>query len=327
MSEQVETVLPGRVSFGVPYDQVFVDGDFVPVEKARLSVLANVVSYGTGTFEGIRALWNAARGQLFLLEAEAHYERMGRSARILGLRLPYPPAELVAVTAELLRRNRVRTDAYVRPLLLLAGEQLAVRMHDSGTRFCVAATPMPGDYIDTNGVRCMVSTWRRGPDVAVPNRAKVIGTYVGPALAKTEAIRRGYDEALLLTAGGHVAEATTSNVLVRVGDEWATPPVTDDILEGITRRQVMDLLAEDFGVSVTQRPIQRSELYACDEAMLCGTAAMVVPVIEVDDRPVGDGRPGEVTLALQRELRAIGRRDGDRHHEWTTPVHPEGETA
>lgn len=298
----------------------------MPAEKARLSILANVVSYGTGTFEGIRAMWSAARGQLFLLEAEAHYARMERSARILGLRLPYPPAELVAATAELLRRNDVRADAYVRPLLLLAGEQLAVRMHDSGDRFCVAATPMPGDYIDTNGVRCMVSTWRRGSDVAVPNRAKVIGTYVGPALAKTEAVRRGYDEALLLTPDGHVAEATTSNILVRIGDEWATPP-TDDILEGITRRQVMDLLAEDFGVSVTQRPIQRSELYACDEAMLCGTAAMVVPVVEVDDRPVGDGRPGEVTLGLQGELEAIGRRYGDRHHEWTTPVYQEGETA
>lgn len=316
-----------EISFGVPFHHVFVDGDFVAAEEARLSVLANVVSYGTGTFDGIRAMWNADRGQLFMLEARAHYERMGRSARILGLSLPYSPAELVAVTAELLRRNGVRGDAYVRPLLLLAGEQLAVRMHDSGTRFCVAATPMPGDYIDTGGVRCMVSTWRRGPDAAVPNRAKVIGTYVGPALAKTEAVRRGYDEALLLTADGYVAEATTSNILVRVGGEWATPPLTDDILDGITRRQVMDLLAEDFGVHVTQRRIQRSELYACDEALLCGTAAMVVPVIEVDDRPVGDGRPGAVTLALQRELRTIGRRDGDRHHDWTTPVYREGETA
>lgn len=325
MSERVEIAAPGTARFGVPYDRVFVDGDFVSAEMARPSILANVVSYGTGTFDGIRAMWNETREELFLLEAMAHYERMERSARILGLRLPYAPADLVAVTAELLRRNRVRADAYVRPLLFLAGEQLAVRMHDSGSRLCVAATPMPGDYIDAHGVRCMVSTWRRGPDAAVPNRAKVIGTYVGPALAKTEAIRRGFDEALLLTADGHVAEATTSNIIVRVGDEWATPPVTDDILEGITRRQVMELLAEDFGVVVAQRRIQRSELYACDEALLCGTAAMVVPVVEVDDRAVGDGRPGAITLALQRELRAIARRDGERHHEWTSPVYAEGE--
>lgn len=318
-----KTAPTSDISFGMPYDRVFVDGEFVPSDEARLSVLANVVSYGTGTFEGIRATWNDARRELFLLEAEAHYERLGRSARILGLELPYPPRDLVAVTAELLRRNQVRADSYVRPLLLLAGEQLAVRMHDSGTRLCIPATPMPGDYIDPRGVRCMVSTWRRGPDAAVPNRAKVIGSYVGAALAKTEAIRRGFDEALLLTGDGYVAEATTSNILVRAGDEWATPPVTDDILEGITRRQVMNLLSEDFGVTVAQRRIHRSELYACDEALLCGTAAIVAPVTEVDGRTVGDGRPGETTLALQRELRAIARRDGDRHHEWTTPVYEE----
>lgn len=304
----------------MPYDVVFVDGEFVSSDEARLSVLANVVSYGTGTFEGIRATWNQERGDLFLLEAPAHYERLERSARILGLRLPYAPADLVAVTCELLRRNDVRADSYVRPLLFLAGEQLAVRMHDSGSRLCIPATPMPGDYIDPRGIRCMVSTWRRGTDVAVPNRAKVIGSYVGPALAKTEAVQRGFDEALLLTTDGHVAEATTSNVLVRRGDEWATPAATDDILEGITRRQVTGLLSEDFGVTVVQRRVHRSELYACDEALLCGTAAMVAPIIEVDGRPVGDGRPGETTLALQRELSSIARRGGDRHHEWTTPV-------
>ncbi|WP_433337486.1 branched-chain amino acid transaminase [Spirillospora sp. CA-294931] len=319
MTQQQEA--PGGIAFGEPYEWVFVDDEFVPSERARLSVLANVVSYGTGTFEGIRATWNEQRRELFLLEARAHFERMDRSARILGLELPYRATELEAVTGELLRRNRVRADAYVRPLLLLAGEQLAVRMHDAGARLCIPATPMPGDYIDPRGVRCMVSTWRRGPDVAVPNRAKVIGTYVGPALAKTEAVRKGFDEALLLTSDGHVAEATTANVLVRSGDEWATPPASDDILEGITRRQVMDLLAEDLGVTVVQRRIHRSELYACDEALLCGTAALVAPIVEVDGRPVGSGQPGQATLALQRELRAIIRRDGDRHHEWTTPVY------
>lgn len=319
MSQQV--VEPEGMAFGTPYPWVFVDGAFVPAEEARLSVLANVVSYGTGTFDGIRAYWNAAQQELYLLEAAEHYERMRRSARILGLDLTV--ADPVRATVELLRRNGVRGDAYVRPLLFLAGEQLAVRMHDSGTRFCVAATPVPGDYIDPRGVRCMVSTWRRSPDVAMPNRAKVIGSYVGPALAKSEAIRNGFDEAILLTADGYVAEATTSNILIRSGTEWATPPVTDDILEGITRRQVMDLLGERFGIAVTERRIQRSELYSCDEAMLCGTAAMIVPIVEVDGRPVGTGGPGETTVTLQGALRAIARREDEHHHEWTTPVYKE----
>jgi branched-chain amino acid aminotransferase len=312
------------LTFGTPYPQVYVDGAFVPAAAADVSVLANVTSYGTGTFEGIRASWSPQLREVFLLEAQRHYERMARSARILGLDLPSAPEDLVAATAELLRRNGVREDAYVRPLLFLAGEQLAVRMHDSGQCLSIAATPMPGDYINATGVRCVVSSWRRPPDVVTPARAKVIGSYVGPAMAKTEALRAGFDEAIMLTTSGYVAEATTSNILVRHGRSWATPPVTDDVLAGITRDQVMALLEERFAATVTERHVHRSELYSCDEALLCGTAALVVPIVEVDGRVVGDGAPGVATLALRRDLNAIMRREDDRHAEWTTPVY-EGE--
>ncbi|WP_043635461.1 branched-chain-amino-acid transaminase [Nonomuraea candida] len=307
--------------FGTPYAEVYAESAFVPEQESRLSVLANAVSYGTGTFEGIRACWNPDHQELYLLEARAHYERMARSARILGLELPYDPEHLARLTAELLRRNGVRADAYVRPLLLQAGEQLAVRMHDSGARLYLAATPMPGDYIDRRGVRCMVSAWRRTADAALPNRAKVIGGYVGPALAKTEAVRNGFDEAILLTGDGYVAEATTSNILIRTGDRWATPPATDDILAGITRGQVMHLLHELTGAVVEERRVHRSELYACDEALLCGTAVLVAPIVEVDCRRVGDGRPGEATLAVQHLLQAISHRETPDHPAWTTPVY------
>lgn len=312
--------------FGRPYDCIFVDGRFTPSEDARVSAHANALSYGTGTFEGIRACWSSDLQELFLLEAEAHYARMQRSAHILGLTLPYLPAELVDLTAELLRRNEVRSDAYVRPLLLLAGEDLPVRMHDIEQRFSIAATPIPGDYIPAQGVRCAVSSWRRCPDTAVPVRAKVVGSYAGPALAKTEAARSGYDEAIMLSLGGYVAEATTSNIFVRFEDSWITPPVTDDILEGITREQVMTLIGEDLDAPVIQRSIHRSELYICDEALLCGTAAIVAPVVEVDGRQVGDGAPGKATATLNHNLRAIARRTDDRHPEWTTPVYADKET-
>ncbi|NUR88404.1 MAG: branched chain amino acid aminotransferase [Nonomuraea sp.] len=300
--------------FGNPFPEIYVDGCFVPEQEARLSVLANVVSYGTGTFEGIRAGWDSSREQLHLLEPQAHYERLARSARILGLELGPSPAELVEATAELLRRNRVRGDAYVRPLLVQAGEQLTVRMHEAGTRLMIAATPMPGNYIDQSGVRCMVSSWRRTPDGTLPNRAKVVGGYVGPALAKTEALRCGFDEAILLTADGYVAEATTSNVFLRLAGEWVTPPETDDILAGITRAQVMRLLAEEHGAATVQRRVQRSELYACEEAFLCGTAALLAPIVSVDGRAL---EVGATTLAVQDRLRDISRR----HHEWTIPVY------
>jgi branched-chain amino acid aminotransferase len=320
MSARPQTSVTAPAREGAPsFDCVFVDGSFVSAEEARVSVHANALSYGTGTFEGIRATWNDEASDLYLLEPRAHYERMHRSANVLGLSLPYDPEELVAITIELLRRNEARSDAYVRPILLLSGEVLAVRMHDIETRFSIAVSPFPARYIDPAGVRCMVSSWRRAPDACTPLRAKIIGTYVGPALAKTEALRAGFDEALLLTTEGNLAEASASNVFLRRGEQWITPAPDQDILEGVTRGEVIRLLAED-GERVVERSIDRSELYVCDEALLCGTAVGVVPLVEVDRRPVGDGAPGERTLELMDTLAAIARRDTDVHREWTTPV-------
>jgi branched-chain amino acid aminotransferase len=303
------------------FDIVFVDGEFVSTDQGRLSVHANAVSYGTGTFEGMRAVWNDEADELYVLEPGAHYDRMRRSANALGLTLPHTTAELVEITLELLRRNDARTDTYVRPILLLAGEVLQVRMHDIAQRFSIALSPFPARYIDPSGVRCLVSSWRRSPDSTIPVRAKIIGSYVGPALAKTEALRAGFDEAIMLTVEGAVAEASTSNIFLRRGDSWLTPAPTDDILEGITRREVIELIGEELGERVVERTVDRSELYVCDEALLCGTAVNVVPLVEVDHRPVGDGKPGERTLRLMQSLHAISRRADARHHEWTVPVH------
>jgi branched-chain amino acid aminotransferase len=296
----------------------------VPAADARVSVYANVLSYGTGTLEGIRAFWNPGHEDLYLLEAGAHYDRMHRSARILGLALPYSTPELAELTAELLRRNRIEQDAYVRPVLFLSGEVLPVRMHDVSSRLTIAVTPLPGDYASPGGVRCKVSSWRRAPDATMPSRAKIIGSYVGPALAKSEAARAGFDEALMLTVDGFVAEATTSNVVMRVGDAWATPPVTDDILPGITRRQVMELIHEHTGRRVDERRIHRSELLACDELLLCGTATTAVGVVDVDGSQIGNGAVGEMTARLVSDIRAIARRQDPRHPEWTTPVYGKG---
>lgn len=315
------TATAGSGGFGTPCDWVHVDGTIVPAEQAAVSVHAHALSYGTGTFEGIRAWWNADHEQLYLLEARAHYERLVRSAAILGLRVPVSAERLVSATVELLRHNEVRTDAYIRPLLVQTGAVLPVRMHDIDTRLSIAVTPMPGDYINPDGVHCMVSTWRRAPDVSVPSRAKVTGSYTTPALAKTEAVNHGFDEAIMLTGDGHVAEATTSNIVLRIAGEWITPPGTDDILEGITRAQVLRLIEEDAGRPVIERRVHRSELYTSDEVLLCGTAAVVVPVTAVDGRVIGDGKPGETTLTLNRVIRAIGRGDDSRHQEWTTPVY------
>lgn len=300
-----------------PY--LFVDGQFVSPDEARVSTSANALSYGTGTFEGIRAFRNA-RGEVSLLAPREHFERMHRSARILGLELRYSSDELVDICTQLLQRNDVREDAYLRPLLVLTAETLQVRMHELESRLSIAVTPMGLNYINPKGVRCMVSSWRRTPDVAMPNRAKVVGGYVGPALAKTEAMRCGFEEAIMLTMDGHVAEATTSNVFLRFGDVWVTPPPHDDILAGITRGQLFMLIDEVLAEKALERSVDRSELYAADEVLLCGTAALVVPVVSVDGRPVGDGTAGDRSKALQQALLAIARGEGSRHVDWVTPV-------
>ena len=301
-------------------ETVYVDGAFTTADDARISPRAHAVSYGTGTFEGMRAVWSDTAQELFLLEPRAHYDRMQRSANALGLVLPHSPRKLVELTVELLRHNEVREDTYVRPILMLGGDVLKVQMHDVATRFSIALSPFPARYIDPAGVRCVVSSWRRQPDTTIPLRAKVIGTYAGPALAKTEAVQAGFDEAIMLTVDGHVCEATTSNIFVRRGRDWITPPPSDDILEGITRREVMELIGEDFGETVVERSLDRSELYVCDEALLCGTAVQIVPLVEVDRRRIGSGRPGARTLRLAESLAAIACRADRRHHDWTTPV-------
>lgn len=305
--------LPDPTSFEV----VFVNGEFVSADQARLSIKANVVSYGTGTFEGLRATWSEEQGELYLLDPLAHFERMSKSAKALGLSLPDPPSELVATTVELLRRNQAREDTYIRPLLLLTGEVLPVRMHDIDTTFAIYAAAFPTGYISATGIRAGVSSWRRVPDTTMPVRAKINGSYVGQALAKTEAVLAGFDEAILLTVEGCVAEATTSNIFIRRGDTWSTPAVSEDILEGITRSEVIALI-EARGGKVVERTIDRSELYICDEAFLCGTVVQVSPLVEIDRRPVGDGRPGHATQELIEALLAIAR--GEEQRDWTTPV-------
>ena len=319
--ETTSAPLEASGPFGAPLPWIFIDGAFCESAEGATSLHANALHYGTGTFEGMRAFWNDDHEDLYLLEGRAHYARLQASARILGRDLPHTPDELVAATAELLRRNEVRGDAYVRPLYIVVDRQLPVRMDGMRMQLSIAVSPIVGDYVSLNGLRCKISTWRRAPDDVMPSRAKLCGSYVGPALAKSEAMRGGYDEALMLNTRGFVAEATTANVFMRRGDEWITPAVTDDILEGVTRGQLLELLAEMTGRPVSQRSVHPSEIRACDELLLCGTAALVAPVVEVDDRPVGDGEPGATSKALLDELQAIARRVNGAHPEWTTSVY------
>lgn len=319
----VETDFKARATARHPHPPtwVFYDGEIVQYHDVRIGPMTHALHYGTGCFEGIRAYWNPDQEQLFLLQAAAHYDRLHRSARILRMDLPYSTDELVELTLELLRRNNARTDTYVRPLLFKSAEEIGVRLHGLAESLLICTTPL-GEYIALEGgIRCMTSSWRRISDSAIPARAKITGAYVNSALAKTEAVENGYDEAIMLTEAGHVSEGSAENLFIVTDGTVTTPPVSDDILEGVTRKLIMSLVRDELGLPVVERSIDRTEVYTCDELLLCGTGAQVSAVVEVDHRPVGTGQVGPLTRTLQRVYLAAVRGNIPAYAGWSIPVY------
>ncbi len=304
-----------------PNTWVFFDGDFGRYQETKLGLMTHALHYGTAVFEGIRAYWNDKKSQLFLLEATAHFERMKRSANVMRMTLPYSTEELVNFTLELLRRNGFKSDVYVRPLLYTSSEEIGVRLHNLDRSFFIYAIPF-GNYVEIDaGIRCMVSSWRRVPDQSLPARAKITGSYAQAALAKSEAVESGFDEAIVLTVDGHVSEGSAENLFMLKDGGFVTPPVTDDILEGVTRQLLINVIRDELNLEVLERSIDRTELYTCDELLLCGTGAQISPVIEVDRRPVGNGRVGEFTQELQNIYFSAVRGETPKYKDWTLPVY------
>ena len=233
-----------------PNTWVFYEGEFARYHDVKLGLMTHALHYGTGVFEGIRAYWNEKQEQLHLLQGAAHYDRMRRSANVMRMTLPHSTEELVNFTLELLRRNQFKSDVYVRPLLYTSSEEIGVRLHNLAHSFFIYATPF-GNYVEIEaGIRCMVSTWRRVPDQSLPARAKVTGSYAQSALAKSEANEAGFDEAIVLTVDGHVSEGSAENLFMLKDGAFVTPPVTDDILEGVTRTLLMRLIKEELHMAV-----------------------------------------------------------------------------
>jgi branched-chain amino acid aminotransferase len=296
-------------------------GDFVPLRDANVNVMTHAFNYGTAVFEGVRAYWNADEEQLFALELLAHYRRIRASARLLMMEIAQSPEELAEITIELLRRDGLREDAYLRPIIYKSSETIGVRLHNLDADITIFAVPF-GQYIDTEGgIRAMVSSWRRTDDNAIPARGKITGAYVNGALAKSEAQLNGFDEAIVLTADGHVSEGSAENLFIVRNGVLITPPVTDNVLEGITRRRLLEIARADFGIETHERSIDRTELYVADEVFLCGTGAQISPVIEIDRRPVGSGRPGSVTRDLSRRYFDAVRGRVPAYRDWLTPVY------
>ncbi len=295
------------------------DGAFVPLADAKVSIAAHVLNYGTGVFEGIRAYWNAAREELYLFRAREHYERMSRSCRLLRIALPGDADALVGITRELLRRNGLRTDTYVRPLAYKAGRVMKVALAGIRDGFGVYAFPV-GGYLSVDGLKASVTSWRRVSDNAIPARGKITGAYVNTALATDEANLHGAEESIFLTEDGHVAEGGGANLFLVRDGALVTTPVTADILEGITR-ECLVTLAREVGIPVVERAIDRTELYLADEVFLSGTGAQVAPVVSIDGRTVGDGKIGAVARRLGERYLAIARGDDAGHAAWRVAVY------
>ncbi|MEI7743277.1 MAG: branched-chain amino acid transaminase [Chloroflexota bacterium] len=304
-----------------PLDELicYFEGDYVPMKDAKVSIMTHAFMYGTATFEGIRGYWNAEQGTLYALFVPEHMTRIRNSAKMLMMENLPPVDELVERVLETVRRNHFREDVYVRPSFYKSTRAIGVRLHHLDHEMYVIVTPF-GNYVDVDhGIRVMSSSWRRNADEALPARGKLVGGYVNMAFQKSEAELNGFDEALVMTPNGHASEGSAANLFMVRNGVLLTPPVSDDILEGVTRNAILTL-ARDLGIPTEIRSIDRSELYVCDEIFMCGTGVQVSPVIEIDHRPVGDGTIGPVVRAIAaRYFDAVRGRLPEYLH-WLTPV-------
>ncbi len=299
---------------------VYFGGKYMPLSEARVGILTHALHYGTGVFEGIRAHWDEAAQELFVLRPVEHFERWKQNCGILRIVVPPSPEELCAITVELMRCNRFETNVYVRPLAYKSAERVGVSPDDQDA-FAIIALPF-GEYLHADkGIHAGVSSWRRIEDNAIPARAKICGAYVNSALASDEARQSGFDEAILLNESGHVAEGATCNIFMVRKGTLITPPVHENVLEGITRDTVIRLAERELGLLVMERPIDRSELYICDELFFTGTAVGLAPVVRVDHRPVKNGTIGAITREVQQLYFDATRGHLERYRKWLVPVY------
>ena len=299
----------------------FFEGEFVPIEEAKVSIMTHTFNYGTGCFEGIRAYWNEEEEQLFVFRMREHYERFHRSCRILQIEMPHSAQRLGELTIELLRKEGYQGDVYIRPLAYKATEGIGVRLHDLEDEFALFTVPF-GRYIEKEeGANVCVSSWHRISDNAVPARAKITGAYINSAFSKTEAMLNGFDEAIVLNPNGHVSEGSAENLFIVREGKLITPPVTENILEGITRDTIMQVAREQLGLETVERPIDRTELYLAEEAFFCGTGVQVAAIVSIDHRPVGAGKLGPIVEKLRDVYFDIVKGKVEEYRPWCTPVY------
>ncbi len=300
-------------------EYAFFEGKIVPFAEAKVSVGAHALQYGTGAFAGIRGYLDQDGETINIFRLPDHAARLLNSAKILRSQLPFTRETLAQTIVDLVEKNAPTSDAYIRPFIYKSSVQLTPRLNGLDSELAIYMLQL-GDYLDTStGVKASVSSWMRVPDNAVPGRGKLSGAYINSALAKDEAEEKGADEAILLDHHGHVAEGSGCNLFLVRDGALVTAPITGDILEGITRRTMMQF-ARDEGIPIEERSIDRSELYILDEAFFCGTGVQISPIASIDGRLVGDGKPGPISMRLREIFFDTVRGRNAKYAHYLTPV-------
>jgi len=299
----------------------FFEEKIVPIDQAKVDIRTHSLQYGTGVFEGIRSYRNEKTKTNYVFRMQDHYRRLIKNSKIIMIKIKYSVKELCDITIELLKKENYTEDAYIRPFAYNSGLKIGPKLIDNKQDLFIYSIPL-GEYLDTSrAISVCISSWERVSDNAIPPRAKISGSYVNAALQKTEALLNGYDEALVLTTDGkHVSEGSAMNVFMVKNNTLITPPVTDDILEGITRDTVIKLAKDNEGIEVIERPIDRTELYTADELFFCGTGAQISPIGYVDKRTVGNGEMGPITKKLQKLYFRVVKNEVSRYSDWCLKI-------
>jgi branched-chain amino acid aminotransferase len=298
----------------------FFEGKIVPLADAKINIATHGFLYGTAVFAGMRAYWNEEKKRLFVFRPYDHFRRLLHSTRMMAMQTSYDEESLIQLTLDVLRTDHWQQDVYMRPTFYKSDMGIGVRLHDLKDEFCLFTMAFEKYVKNDTNAHVTISSWRRIDDNMIPARGKVAGAYANSALIKTDANRAGFDEALVLDQNGHISEGSAMNIFMLRDGVLITPPVTDNILEGITRRTVMELAHNELGVQVAERSIDRTEVFISEELFMTGTAAGITAVTKIDNRPVGAGVMGPITTKLRGLYDDVIRAKNPKYLQWNVEV-------
>ena len=298
----------------------FFEGKIVPLADAKVNIATHGFLYGTAVFSGMRAYWNEEKQSLFVFRPYDHFRRLLHSARIMSMQSLYDEEGLIQLTVDLLKTDNWQQDVYLRPTIYKADLGIGVRLHNLKDEFSMFVTAFDKYVANDTNAHVTISSWRRIDDNVIPARGKVAGAYANSALIKTDANRAGFDEALVLDNNGHISEGSAMNIFMLRDGVLVTPPVTDNILEGITRKSIIELARKELGLEVVERSIDRTEVFIAEEMFMTGTAAQVTAVTKVDHRPVGAGVMGPITTKFRTMYEDILRGKNNKYLHWNVAV-------